>query len=96
MAPFIQSLPGSNIRFTMVPIDGGEFDMGGKSWNEDSLPVHRVALSDFLMAAHPVKQDLWEAVLGKEKNESPTRHNLPIAHRSSVGGCVTGRQSPLP
>ena len=70
MQSFIQTLPGSTVSFNMVKVEGGVFDMGGESRNEASLPVHRVALSDYLMSAHPVTQELWEAVLGVQKNES--------------------------
>ena len=70
MQSFIQTIPGSTGSVNMVKVEGGVFDMGGESWTEYSMPVHRVALSDYLMAAHPVTQELWEAVMGKEKNES--------------------------
>jgi sulfatase modifying factor 1 len=71
MKSFLQSLPGSTISFKMVKVERGAFDMGGESWNlGDSLPVHRVELSEYWMGIHPVTQELWEAVMGAGKNES--------------------------
>ncbi len=70
MQSFIQTLPNSNISFKMIKVEGGVFDMGGESWTVSSLPVHPVDLSDFWIAEHLVTQELWEAILGKEKNES--------------------------
>ncbi len=70
MQSFIQTLPNSTISFKMIKVEGGVFEMGGESWTSSSLPVHPVALSDFWMAEHLVTQELWETVLGKEKNES--------------------------
>jgi formylglycine-generating enzyme required for sulfatase activity len=70
MQSFLQTLPGSTISFKMVMVEGGAFDMGGESWLENGLPVHRVGLGDYWMAVHPVTQELWEAVMGEGKNES--------------------------
>ena len=79
MQSFIQNIPGSTVNVNMVKVEGGLFEMGGESWTEYSMPVHRVALSDYLVAAHPVTQELWEAVMGKEKNESFfTGKNRPV------------------
>ena len=70
MQSFLQIIPGSKISFKMVKVEGGVFDMGGESWDNDSLPVHRVELSDYWMADCSVTQELWEAVMGEGKNES--------------------------
>lgn len=66
MQSFIQTLLNSSIRFKMIKVEGGVFEMGGKS----SLPVHKVQLRDFWIGELPVTQELWEAVMGKGKNES--------------------------
>jgi formylglycine-generating enzyme required for sulfatase activity len=70
MKSFLQTLPDSKCRFEMILVEGGVFDMGGESWLDNALPVHKVALSDYWMAVHPVTQGLWEAVTGEGKNGS--------------------------
>ncbi|MBU1368417.1 MAG: formylglycine-generating enzyme family protein [Bacteroidetes bacterium] len=67
---FKQTIFGTGVCFNMVFIHGGVFDMGGESWNKSSLPIHKVQLSDFWMAEHPVTQELWVSVMGTEKNKS--------------------------
>ncbi|MCB0577675.1 MAG: SUMF1/EgtB/PvdO family nonheme iron enzyme, partial [Saprospiraceae bacterium] len=50
----------------MVPVEGGEFDMGdehGDLWDW-CRPAHQVKVSDFYLGKHPVTQELWEAVMG--------------------------------
>lgn len=51
--------------FRMVPIEGGEFDMGDEvgDLGEDCRP-HRVRLSPYSMGQFPVTQALWLAVMG--------------------------------
>ena len=48
----------------MIHIEGGTFDMGGKSWDSDSKPIHKVHLSPFWMGKFPVTQALWQTVMG--------------------------------
>ena len=77
MENHLQHLPDLPEPFLMIAVKGGPFDMGGESWNIDSLPVHPVELDDFWMGQHPVTQALWTAVMGEENNPShfkgPTR-----------------------
>ncbi len=54
----------------MIAVRGGVFNMGGESWNNDSLPVHPVELDDFWIGEYPVTQSLWIAVLGEAHNLS--------------------------
>ena len=48
----------------MIPIEGGEFDMGGESWLNDAKPIHRVRLDGFALCRYPVTQRLWREVVG--------------------------------
>ncbi len=57
-------LTAGGYTFRMVPVRGGEFDMGdevGDLWAA-CRPVHRVQLDDFWMGQFPVTQALWRAV----------------------------------
>jgi len=70
MQTHTQALPGTGLSFTMIKVTGGRFEMGGESWTDSSLPVHPVELSDYWIGKFPVTQEVWEAVMGKEKNKS--------------------------
>jgi len=53
--------------FWMLPVEGGDFDMGspkgGEDASEDEHPQHRVTVSSFHLGQFPVTQALWRAVV---------------------------------
>ncbi len=66
------------VSFTMKPVEGGSFWMGGQFDDPDGLnysmgnlvfegcePVHRVVVSSFYIGETEVTQALWKAVMGK-------------------------------
>ncbi|MBR1804529.1 MAG: formylglycine-generating enzyme family protein [Muribaculaceae bacterium] len=68
----------NGIKFEMVEVEGGTFMMGateeqGEDVTRFELPVHQVTLSDFSICKTVVTQALWEAVMGKDQNESPMK-----------------------
>ncbi len=74
-----QSLPDLDRPFTMIAVKGGEFDMGGDSWLNDALPVHRVEVDDYWIGEYPVTQALWAAVMGEGNNSSYFKgRNRPV------------------
>ncbi len=56
-----QSIPGSDLRFTMMPIPGGTFSLGAvagdKQQDKDETPTRKVRLPAFWMGAHEVTYD---------------------------------------
>ncbi len=60
-----ETLP-SGPSFEMIPIEGGEFRMGGQDDEafDDEKPVHQVKVPAFYMGKYPVTQALWVAVMG--------------------------------
>lgn len=56
------------VKFTMVSVAGGTFQMGAtaeqQNPNSDEKPVHRVTLSSYYIGQTEVTQALWEAVMG--------------------------------
>lgn len=59
-----QAIPGSNIKFTMVPIPAGMFTMGSspkdKMKETDESPQHLISLSAFWMGAYEVTFDEYD------------------------------------
>ena len=53
--PFEQTIPGTNVKFKMVPIPQGTFTIGGTSEGK------KVTLSAFHMAEHEVTFEEWDA-----------------------------------
>ena len=71
--------------FKMIAIEGNidsePFDMGGESWDKDSLPVHKVRLSDYWMGELPVTQAVWAYVMQGTDMADPSNfkgHNRPV------------------
>ena len=62
------------VRFTMVPVEGGTFMMGATAEQqplalEREYPPHRVTVSDYWLGQTPVTQGLWLAVMGHNPSE---------------------------
>lgn len=74
--------------FTMVPVEGGTFNMGSNSSDamDNEKPVHRVTLSSFYMAETEFTQKLYKAVMGKGSSSTYKGDNLPI-HRITWDDC---------
>ena len=52
------------VQFTMMPVEGGTFQMGSETGDSDEKPVHEVKLNGFSIGQTEVTQELWEAVMG--------------------------------
>lgn len=69
------TIPGTNVSFKMIYVQGGTFKMGaqrtnsvGENFDYDAAdvekPIHSVTLSDYYVGEYEVTQGLWEAVMG--------------------------------
>jgi formylglycine-generating enzyme required for sulfatase activity len=66
-----------SVKFRMVRVNGGSYDMGDYRRDLVSQPVHNVSLSDFYIGQTEVTQDLWSKVMGG----NPAKHkgtDLPV------------------
>lgn len=82
-----QLIPGSSIKFTMVPIPKGSFQMGSQSSDinhkADELPVHSINIDAFWMGATEVTYDQYELYFNDEstsrnsKTDAITRPSPP-------------------
>lgn len=67
----------NDVEFFMVQVEGGTFDMGSTTGENDEKPVHSVTLSRYYIGETEVTQALWEAVMGS--NPSYWKgDNLPV------------------
>lgn len=53
-----------NVKFLMVGVKGGVYNMGINNYESYERPVHKVAISSFLIGECEVTQRLWEIVMG--------------------------------
>lgn len=62
------TIPGTNVSFKMVAVEGGTFWMGSADddpdANTDEMPRHQVTLNSFAIGETEVTQALWESVMG--------------------------------
>ena len=54
----------NGVPFTIIPVEGGTFQMGSNECLHMEKPVHQVTLSDYHIGQTEVTQELWEAVMG--------------------------------
>ncbi len=64
-----RTFTAKGISFTMMPVEGGTFQMGatpeqGSDAQNEEKPVHSVTLSSFSIGQTEVTQALWQAVMG--------------------------------
>lgn len=74
----------NGIRFKMLPIAGGTFDMGctkphgAKHHYEEATPVHKVKVNDFYMGQYEVTQKLWLSVMDTNPSRWRYSDSLPV------------------
>jgi formylglycine-generating enzyme required for sulfatase activity len=68
--PYEQTVPGSSLKFKLVPIPKGEFSLGSPASetkrNADEGPQHRVDISAFWIGIYEVTRDEFDAFLKDE------------------------------
>lgn len=67
----------NGVNFTMVPVEGGTFQMGSNDGRDDEKPIHNVTLSSYYIGQTEVTQALWKAVMGSNPSDSKG-DNLPV------------------
>lgn len=64
MKPYVEMIPGTQVKFEMVPIPGGTFTMGSPATEpghkEDEGPQHRVTVHPFWMAKTEMTWDAYD------------------------------------
>lgn len=80
-SPYTQELSGTDLKFDMAAVPGGEFMMGSPE-NEagrhpDEGPQHQVKISPFWIGKHEVTWDLYEPFV--YKNQESRRSSIPLS-----------------
>ncbi|ASZ10416.1 formylglycine-generating enzyme family protein [Chitinophaga pendula] len=74
--PYEQQIPGTDLKFKMVPIQGGSFLMGSPAGEQgrgtDEGPQQQVKISPFWMGACEVTFDEYDIYADAEKDKTPT------------------------
>lgn len=73
----------NGVKFNMVFVEGGTFQMGVNGLFEDAKPVHQVKVNNFYIGQTEVTQELWEAIMGSNPSASELRgQKLPVTNVS--------------
>jgi formylglycine-generating enzyme required for sulfatase activity len=71
LAPYFETIPGTNIKFEMVPIAGGTFLMGSSADEQghspDESPQHQVTIRSFWMGRFEVTWDEFDQFAFKQQ-----------------------------
>ena len=75
----VETFKVGGISFKMVHVEGGSFQMGCRDTTafSDERPVHQVTLSSYYIGETEVTQELWHAVMGKNRSNF-NGINLPV------------------
>ena len=96
MKPYSLAIPGTNVSYEMVPIPGGQFQMGGTGKGEG--PIHPVKVEPFWMSAHEVTWDEYRLFMfAKQSGETakddridgvsrPTRPYVEMSFGMGING----------
>ena len=73
MKPYTDEIPGTGVKFEMVPIPGGEFVMGSpeaeKGFNANEGPQHKVKIAPFWMAKTETTWNCYTLFMYKEEEK---------------------------
>ena len=102
------TIPGTDVSFTMVAVEGGTFTMGASDDDTEAYdrekPAHEVTLSSFSIGQTEVTQELWQAVMGSNPSYFSGDLSRPV-EKVSWNDCqtfittlneLTGKQFRLP
>jgi formylglycine-generating enzyme required for sulfatase activity len=85
MKPYTNTIPGTTVKYSMVPIPGGEFVMGSpaseKGRKEDEGPQHKVKIEPFWMEQFEISWSEYELFMYRDeerkfKDTMPTDPNV--------------------
>lgn len=100
MKPYTETIPGTSVKFDMVPIPGGVFTMGSpedeENRSEDEGPTHKVELAPFWMGKHEVTWDEYDEFAFSMDLKRKAREKVDLAAQpeSEKGADAVSRPTP--
>jgi formylglycine-generating enzyme required for sulfatase activity len=86
MKPYTQAIPGSTLKFDMVPIPGGTFTMGSPEGEadrkDDEGPPFKVAIAPFWMGKHEVTWDEFDEYCFSQDIKRKQREGVDLTKQS--------------
>ncbi len=92
MKPYVETISGTDLKFELVPIPGGEFLMGSpddeENRGEDESPQHPVKIAPFWMGKHEVTWDEYDQFafsldVKKKKREGVNLEGQPAGEKAA-------------
>ena len=88
LKPYTQDIPGTSLKFNLVPIPGGTYKMGSPDARakrgEDEGPVHEVKIAPFWMGTHEVTWDEYEQFGLSIDFKRKQRENVNLAGQPAI------------
>jgi formylglycine-generating enzyme required for sulfatase activity len=72
-----KKLKPTGMQYSLQFIDGGSFERGSSTGDEDELPIKKVKLDNFYIGITEVTQQQWEGIMGDNPSQSKG-NNLPV------------------
>jgi formylglycine-generating enzyme required for sulfatase activity len=98
MKPYVETIPGSEIQFEMIPIPGGTFTMGSPpsepSRSADEGPQHEVTINPFWMGKTEVTWDEYDLFAFGQDRKKPSGEGILAQDKSVATADAITRPTP--
>jgi len=93
MKPYTETIPGSNVKFEMVPIPGGAFSMGSPPSEagrlNDEGPQHQVRINPFWMEVYETTWDEYDVFAFSSDLPKPNAGSSARSENDKMADAVT-------
>ncbi len=100
MKAYVESIPGTSLKFDMLPIPGGTFVMGSPpdepNRSPDEGPAHRVAIAPFWMGKHEVTWDEFDQFAFAYDLSRKKREKVNLAEQPATETAADAVTRPTP
>jgi len=98
MKPYTNTIPGTDVTYSMTPIPGGEFSMGSPESEPerkaDESPRHKVKISPFWMGTYEITWDQYLLFMFPDDEKKLRETNPTDAAVDSISDAVTRPSKP--
>jgi formylglycine-generating enzyme required for sulfatase activity len=98
MRPYTNTIPGTTVKYVMLPIPSGEFSMGSGNAEAgrktDEGPAHKVRVSPFWMGQCEVTWNEFDLVVWKNEDRENLTNRLKDEAANKLPDAVTGPTKP--